>query len=146
MDRFFVCKKCCKEWVEEFIPELNSFSECNPRISNEAPCCPCCKSLEVAPKKIGVTETIGVVEEIVKAQAYLNKAMQLIEPVKEAIDNLENMRGKLYEMFDKLTTNEDWDQIVDIDTFFSFTEKHETDVIINVATRHIEEGQLCLTK
>ena len=98
-----------------------------------------CGTYEIAPKMTGVTGTRGVVEEIVKAQAYLNKAMRLLEPMKEVIDNLEELRGKLYEMFDELTTNGDWDQNVDVDTFYSITREDEIKTVINAATSHIEE-------
>ncbi len=132
MGRIFMCKKCHHEWEE-------APHEKRPAILDEADYCVHCLSYDVAPKMNGTTDRVSIVQTIVEAQACFNKAMELIKPIKEAINHLEEMRGKLYEKFDELTTDDEWEQKIDIDMFYSFKTKDEIDTVINAATSHIEE-------
>lgn len=133
MGKIIMCKDCGGEWEME--PRVRKV----PMIIDEADHCPYCDSYEIAPKVTGIIGRIGVVEGIVRTVAHLNKAMEVIEPIKKAIDDIEKAQVALWNYFDELTNGSDFGQVVNDDRFYSVKTEDEIKTVVNAATSHIEE-------
>lgn len=101
--------------------------------------CPHCGCEEVDPLIEPEIYRAEIIDLILSAQAAFNKAYELIEPMKEAIDNLQVARSKLYEAFDYASTDDNWKQIIDSDAFYSFTKNYEKETLYNAVVGRIEE-------
>lgn len=142
-----MCKKCRGEWFEDqtarketrYIVDPINGSYIPGQLEDDERRCPCCGSEDFAPKINAETDRRNVVESLLLAQAYFNEAHKMIECVEKALGDLENCRATLWELFDWLTTNDDWDQIVDIRNFYSFTNDDDRRTIYNAVTDRMEE-------
>ena len=127
-----VCRHCGWRY-DDYVPEEVIKTQ---RIED---ICPHCGSEDVVPPINPEIYRAEIIDLILSAQAHFNKAYELIEPLKEAIDNLQVARSKLYEAFDYASTDDNWKQIIDSDAFYSFTKNDEKETIYNATVGRIEE-------